>query len=238
MNPNQPFNLFRFIKNLFGFDGHPQIPPPVPQPLHASKTKSESRLKPKIRPKFASGIELDTYEQSQHRQKIVNEKIDPSVVEQIILKQNLFSESMSKINSEPDCCVCLETNRTYIPLKCLHSLCEECYASMLGRHYKECPICMQPLNLMPIITSCAVMVHLSGFNIGVSYVPPIVDEHDDIVMADILNLGKITEAPLSKFLRLIRLRKYMIYFYDVVVADIIGASCDMSGFNIMPNNLT
>lgn len=241
-------NFITFLKSFFSTDDQRR---PVANNHQNPSTTNQLNLsiKPNVITPKVSNVDLtETNKLIEHNitrndklieqniTKLMTKKINPNIVDEIICKQKFTTKSMNIINSENECCVCLNEQKEYMPMKCLHSLCVDCYRSMIEKKFTECPLCLQKFEMFVPLTACAIVVYMNRFNLGVMYVPPIIDAGGKIINCEIINFSDIISSPVSKFIELIKLRKYMFFFYDTLSCDIVSYHKGVTNIKYILNN--
>jgi hypothetical protein len=217
------FNFITFLKSFFTTgDQRRPLTTTSQNPKMTNQTNPSIKSNVTVVPKASDINTSKTNESTDHNiTQLINKKINLEIVDEIICKQKFTTKSMDIINSESECCVCLNEHKEYMPMKCLHSLCVDCYRNMIAKKFTECPLCLQKFEMFTPLTACAIVVYISRFNLGVMYVPPIINTSGKIINCEVINFGDIISSPVSKFIELIKLRKYMFFFYDTLSSDIV-----------------
>lgn len=214
---NNRFDLGSWFKKLFGVEDRPNPPPPPhviytqPQPIS-------------ILP------QLEMYVNGQVT-------LDPKLVSKITDLQKLTTSYLSKVKSEPECCICFEIRET-IYLRCQHTLCKKCYEDMITHTYnfsEDCPICQTPMRIFkPVNSNYVLVTHLGDFSMGLVMNPMVHDIPNNININSMIvkNLMTSTYAGsgFENFVNYLLYKEYMLIFTDEVSLEIMSGVMDLKGY--------
>src|SRR5579872_3252395 len=160
-NRTNKFDLGLWFRKLFGIEDIPNAPPPMVYPPPPQMVYPPAPPPPQLE-MFVNG----------------QVTLDPQMISKITDLQKLTTSYLSKLKSEPECCICFETRET-VYLRCQHTLCKKCYEDMITHAYsfsEDCPICQTPLRIFkPITSNYALVTHLGDFNMGLVMYPMVYD---------------------------------------------------------------